>query len=228
MGVHDGHRQRLKERFLTQGLSGFEDHNVLELLLFYSIPRCDTNEIAHRLLEEFGSLDRVFDAPAESLCRVKGISAHSASLIKLIPELFSRYHTDKADKEETLNSTKALGKYFVPRFYGKTKEEFHAVFLDDRKKVIKCEKISEGEANVTKVDAKKLITSVVNTNATAVAIAHNHPRGVCIPSHSDLMSTELLYNSLRLINVELLDHIVVSGDDYTSMADRGDFMRFKY
>ena len=94
MGLHDGHRNRLKNRFLNEGLTNFEDHNVLELLLFYSIPRSDTNEIAHELLNKFGSLHGVFEAGMEDLMSVNGISRHSAVLIKMIPELFVVYGRD--------------------------------------------------------------------------------------------------------------------------------------
>ena len=98
MNLHEGHRQRLKERFIKNGLSDFEDHNVLELLLFYSVPRSDTNELGHKLLKKFGSLSNVFDAPVDELCKVEGIGLHSATLIKLIPELCNLYYVVKSDK----------------------------------------------------------------------------------------------------------------------------------
>ena len=137
MNIHEGHRQRLKERFLKDGLSGFEDHNILELLLFYSVPRADTNEIGHRLLKKFGSLSQVFDASVEELCQVKGIGIHSATLIKLIPQLCGAYSTDKTKNITILNSTKDLGEYFIPRFMDKMDEEIHMVLLDNKNKIVK-------------------------------------------------------------------------------------------
>lgn len=228
MGVHDGHRKRLKQRFLSEGLDSFEDHNILELLLFYALPRSDTNEIAHRLLEQFKSLSGVFDAPLEELCKIKGISEHSATLIKLIPRLTSAYHTDKSKDIKIISSTNAAGKFFVPRFYGKQNEEVHVMLLDDKKKVIKCEKVFEGTVNSTPITVKKVVAMAVNSNATGVILAHNHPGGIALPSKSDLRATEKIYRALELINIQLCDHIIVADDDFVSLADSGSFERFRY
>ena len=228
MGVHDGHRKRLKRRFLSEGLDSFEDHNILELLLFYALPRSDTNEIAHRLLEQFKSLSGVFDAPLEELCKIKGISEHSATLMKLIPRLSSAYHTDKSKDIKIISSTNAAGKFFVPRFYGKQNEEVHVMLLDDKKKVIKCEKVFEGTVNSTPITVKKVVAMAVNSNATGVILAHNHPGGIALPSKSDLRATEKIYRALELINIQLCDHIIVADDDFVSLADSGNFERFRY
>ncbi|MBR4035571.1 MAG: DNA repair protein RadC [Oscillospiraceae bacterium] len=228
MGVHDGHRQRLKSRFLAQGLSGFEDHNILELLLFYSIPRSDTNEIAHHLLKEFKSLSGVFDAPVEELCKIKGISIHTATLIKLIPEMMSVYHTDKTKDTKIVTSTSEAGKFFIPRFYGKKNEEVHVLLLDDKKKVIRCDKLFEGTVNSTPITVKKVVAAAVNSNATGLVLAHNHPGGVALPSQRDIRATEKIYKALKLINVELCDHIIVADDDFVSLADSGEFVHFNY
>jgi len=228
MGVHDGHRQRLKNRFLSQGLAGFEDHNVLELLLFYSIPRSDTNEIAHSLLEEFKTLSGVFDAPVEELCKIKGISAHTATLIKLIPEITAVYNTDKTKDIKIVKSTREAGKFFVPRFYGKKNEEVQILLLDDKKKVIRCEKLFEGTVNSTPITVRKVVEAAVNSNATSVVLAHNHPGGVALPSQRDVMATEKIFKALKLINIELCDHIVVADNDFVSMADSGHFVMFNY
>lgn len=228
MGVHDGHRKRLKRRFLSEGLDSFEDHNILELLLFYALPRSDTNEIAHRLLEQFKSLSGVFDAPLEELCKIKGISEHSATLIKLIPRLTSAYHTDKSKDIKIISSTNAAGKFFVPRFYGKANEEVHVMLLDDKKKVIKCEKVFEGTVNSTPITVKKVVAMAVNSNATGVILAHNHPGGIALPSKSDLRATEKIYRALELINIQLCDHIIVADDDFVSLTDSGNFERFRY
>ena len=228
MGVHDCHRKRLKRRFLSEGLDSFEDHNILELLLFYALPRSDTNEIAHRLLEQFKSLSGVFDAPLEELCKIKGISEHSATLIKLIPRLTSAYHTDKSKDIKIISSTNAAGKFFVPRFYGKQNEEVHVMLLDDKKKVIKCEKVFEGTVNSTPITVKKVVAMAVNSNATGVILAHNHPGGIALPSKSDLRATEKIFRALELINIQLCDHIIVADDDFVSLADSGNFERFRY
>ena len=228
MGIHEGHRERTKKRFLEHGFDGFEDHNILELLLFYSIPRSDTNEIAHELLDKFKSLSAVFDAPVEELCKIKGISLHSATLIKMIPSLLSVYYTDKTKETKIVSSTSEAGKFFVPRFYGKKNEEVHMLLLDDKKKVIKCVKLFEGTVNSAPVTVKKVVAEAVNSNATGVIIAHNHPTGVALPSRSDIKVTEKIYKALELINIQLCDHIIVADDDFISLADSGEFERFRY
>ncbi len=228
MGIHDGHRQRLKDRFLSQGLSGFEDHNILELLLFYSIPRSDTNEIAHHLLNEFKTLSGVFDASVDELCTVKGVSMHTATLIKLIPEMFAAYNIDKTKEISIITSTEQAGRYFVPRFYGKSKEEVYVMLLDDKNKLIKCSKLFDGIENLTKIEIKKVVSFAIINNATKVIIAHNHPAGVAIPSGADYTTTRKLYEALEMMNIRLCDHIIVADDDFVSLADSGYFAQFQY
>ncbi len=228
MNLHEGHRQRLKERFIKSGLADFEDHNILELLLFFSIPRSDTNELGHELLKKFGSLSNVFDAPVDELCKVDGIGIHSATLIKMIPELCNIYHTDKTENVTIVNSTNMAGRYFVPRFMGKANEEVHIMLLDDKKKVIKCEMISKGTVNASAVSIRKIASEALNSNATGVVIAHNHPGGIALPSASDITVTKRIYNALKLMDIQLCDHIVVADGDFVSMLDSGMFEDFTY
>ena len=228
MNLHEGHRKRLKERFLKSGLADFEDHNILELLLFFSVPRSDTNEIGHKLLKKFGSLSNVFDAPIDELCKVDGIGMHSATLIKMIPELCNIYHTDKTENVTIVSSTNMAGRYFVPRFMGKTNEEVHIMLLDDKKKVIKCEMISKGTVNASAVSIRKIAAEALNNNATGVVIAHNHPGGIALPSTSDVLITKRIFNALKLMDIQLCDHIVVADGDFVSMLDSGMFEDFNY
>lgn len=221
MGIHDGHRERLKQRFRASGLADFQDHNVLELVLFYSLPRSDTNEIAHRLLNEFGSISKVFDAPIEELCKVKGVSLHTATLIKLIPELFSVYEADKTKNIEVISSIEDAGRYLMPRFFGKTNEEVHLLMLDDKFKILGCVKLYEGIINASPVTVKKIVTEVMKYNATSVILAHNHPAGLALPSPADRAMTDKIANALKLIEVHLEDHIIVADNDYVSLKDSG-------
>lgn len=223
MNLHEGHRKRLKQRFLKDGLATFEDHNILELLLFYSVPRSDTNELGHRLLKRFGSLANVFDAPIEELCKVEGIGEHSATLIKLIPQICSIYNTDKTEKITVVNTTNMAGRYFIPRFMGKSDEEVHVMLLDDKKKMLKSEVISKGTVNATAVSIRKIVSAALNCNATGVILAHNHPGGVALPSGSDILTTKRIYRALKLMDIQLCDHIIVSDNDYVSMLDSGMF-----
>ncbi len=221
MGLHDGHRNRLKNRFLNEGLTNFEDHNVLELLLFYSIPRSDTNEIAHELLNKFGSLHGVFEAGMEDLMSVNGISRHSAVLIKMIPELFVVYGRDKVRDIQKINSSDDAKQFFIPRFYGKVREEVQLVLLDDKMNIIKWVKIYEGSVNSANVPIRKIVEIAIENRATNVIIAHNHPTGLILPSKDDLRATAKVREALALVDIKLLDHVIVSDNEAASLKDSG-------
>lgn len=222
MGVHDGHRDRLRARFLKDGLAGFEEHTALELLLFYARPRCDTNEIAHALIKRFGSFAGVLDAPLEELSKVEGMGETSAVLLKMMPQMGAYYLNSRAEPGAILNSTERAGEYFVPRFFGKKNEELHLAALDDKRKVLRCVCISDaGIVNAVTVNVRHIVTEAVAANATGVILAHNHPGGLALPSGNDRTVTRQAMQALRLINVQLLDHIVVADGDFVSMADSG-------
>lgn len=222
MEMHQGHRDRLRARFLAGGLQGFDPHTVLELLLFYARPRCDTNELAHRLMARFGSFDAVLDAPIEELVQVEGIGQRSALLIKMIPELGAYYLNSRNGPATVLDSTEKAGAFFMPRFIGKRSEEVWIAALDDKRKLLRCAQVSDdGIVNAVRITVKRVVTEAVNSNATGVLMAHNHPGGVALPSASDKQMTWQVYQALRLINIQLLDHIIVAGDDFVSMADSG-------
>ena len=221
MGLHDGHRNRLKNRFLNEGLTNFEDHNVLELLLFYSIPRSDTNGIAHELLNKFGSLHGVFEAGMEDLMSINGISRHSAVLIKMIPELFVVYGRDKVRDIQKINSSDDAKQFFIPRFYGKVREEVQLVLLDDKMNIIKWVKIYEGSVNSANVPIRKIVEIAIENRATNVIIAHNHPTGLILPSKDDLRATAKVREALALVDIKLLDHVIVSDNEAASLKDSG-------
>ena len=228
MNLHEGHRQRLKDRFLKEGLSNFEDHNILEILLFYSVPRSDTNEIAHKLLKKFGSLSAVFDASLEELCTVDGIGVHSATLIKLMPEISSAYGIDKTKNIRQLNTIQELGAYFIPKFIGKKDEESYIVLLDNKNKIIKCELVAKGSVDAVQLSIRTIISQAINNNATSVVLAHNHPAGVALPSANDIKMTKRLFEALRLADIKLKDHIIVADDDFVSLRQSGYFAEYEY
>lgn len=222
MSIHEGHRERLRQRFLQSGLEGFAEHEMLELLLFYSRSRCDTNAIAHALLRRFGSLSAVMDAPLEELEAVEGMGRHSAMLLKLVPPLGARYLGSRAAPGKILASTQKAGAYFISLFMGKTSEEVYLAALDDKRKVLRCSRISgEGIVNAVHIPVRRIVAEAVGANATGVILAHNHPGGVALPSIEDKQLTSQAFTALRLIQVQLIDHIIVADDDYVSMADSG-------
>lgn len=221
---HAGHRARLRARFLREGLDTFEDHNALELLLFYAIPQRDTNELAHKLIHAFGSLSAVFDAPAESLMQVGGISENTAVLIKLIPAMYGKYARSKQGQDVLfLKSVESAGEYFASLFAGKSTEHFYAVCMNHKCKVLKTVLISEGMASETQINTRKLLEAAVHTGASHMLIAHNHPEGVAAPSVADVEETNRLFHMLKNAQVKLNDHFIVAGDEWFSMASSPKF-----
>ena len=223
MGLHDGHRKRLKEQFLNHG-DGFHDHQLPAPLLCYAIPQGDVNGLSHRLLDRFGSLAGVLDARPEALEQVPGVGEHTAVLLKLIPVLSGRYQADRAGMGTILDSTQAAGQYLRPYFsQGARYEMAYLVCLDGKYKVLGCHKLDEGTVNAAEITPRKMVEIVLAHNATAAILAHNHLSGLALPSNADLMSTQQLRTILRSVDVELLDHLIFTDDDMVSLKDSGFF-----
>lgn len=219
--VHGGHRQRVKAQFLKTGLDVFAPHLVLELLLYYAIPMKDTNPVAHALLKKFGSLSGVFDAPFEELEKVEGVGKSAATLIKLIPQLCRRYQEDLADDKRYIYSYEEAGKFLLSKFIGRQEEVVVLLLLDSRMRVEYCEVVNEGDAVSANIYIKKVARTAMQYNAAYAILAHNHPSGDCLPSSQDLDTTRWLYSALDTLEVKMIDHIIVSGDHYVSMAKSG-------
>lgn len=220
---HDGHRIRLKHRFIKTGLDDFEPHNVLELLLFYSVPRKDTNPLAHRLISHFGSLSAVFDAKPEELMKVEGVTENTAVLLSMIPQMARRYLEEKADVVNVAGGFVDLGEYFLPRFVGRTVETVMLAALDNKNKIISCAIVAEGETDNAKISKRKIMEEAIRAKATRVVLAHNHPMGFAVPSAEDVYMTGEVFELLKSVNIELIDHIIVAEDDFVSMAASGIF-----
>jgi DNA repair protein radc len=220
MSVHDGHRQRMIQRFLHEGLDGFEEHQILEMLLFYSIPRRDTNETAHRLIDAFGSLSGVMDAPYQELLNVSGVGENTAAMLKLLPAL-TRVYQSAAVRDIRVNSSAAAGEYLLPRFIGRRDEAVFLVCLDAKGQVLSCNLLHEGSVNSAEVNIRKIMSNVLKYNASNVILAHNHPGGVALPSDEDLATTRRIRDALAPMEVTLVDHIIVAGGEYVSLADSG-------
>ncbi len=220
MGIHDGHRKRLINRFLSEGLDSFSDHVVLELLLFFSIPRQDTNEIAHKLLDRFGSLPGVLDAPHAELVKVEGIGANSATLLNLIPQL-SRVYNTKRLEDVCIDSTEKAGRFLLPRFIGRNEETVFMVCIDSKCRVLGTTLLHEGSVNSADINIRKLIETALRFNAVGVILAHNHPGGVALPSPEDLNTTYRIKNAIEPVGIKFIDHIIVADGDFVSLADSG-------
>ena len=215
--MHKDHRTRVKNRFLAEGLDHFEPHNILELLLFYAIPQTDTNELAHTLINRFGSLENVFDASYQDLLTVPGIKEHSATLIKMIPALARRYSIEKNKSGESLVDVDAWGKYFVSRYVGVNVETVFLLLLDNKFNVIDCVKLHEGSVSSSAVNIRKMTEIIFSKNAPMVVLAHNHPSGVAIPSGADIDLTIDLFRAFQVLDITFLAHILVAGDTYVNI-----------
>jgi DNA repair protein RadC len=221
--LHAGHRERLRRRFAEEGLDGFDDHNALELLLSYAIPRRDVNGLAHELIRRFGSFDGVFDAPLYELAAVDGVGERSALLIKLVPQLTRKYQLSriKRSETETLDDIARTGKYFLPFFYAVEEETVYLATLDPKRRVIGCRMLGSGREAFASVTVKSVLEAALRDRAFAVILAHNHPSGVAVPSRDDVRSTEKLMAALAPLDIKLDDHIIVAGNEFASMKECG-------
>ena len=221
MSVHEGHRQRLKNRFLTEGLDNFEELYVLELLLFYAVPRKDTNPIAHALLDHFGSLTGVFSATVEELEKIPGITNHAAVLLHLIPQVSRYYQVKRSQAGDVLQTISQCGNYLVPYFYGREYETVFLLCLDAKCKVLGCKLVGVGSVNSANVPIRRVVEIALNTNATSVVLAHNHPSGMANPSDDDILTTHRLARAMEAVEISFVDHIIVSDDDFVSLRHSG-------
>ena len=221
MSIHDGHRQRLKELFRKEGLDNFYDYQALELLLYYCIPRKDTNPIAHALLDRFGTLAQVLEAPVEELMAVEGVGENAATFLHLVTEIGRYYLVNRAEQVKVLPTLEDCARYLIPRFYGRRNEMVYLLCLDAKCKVLCCKELGEGVVNSTHISVRKIMETALAVNATTVVLAHNHPSGVAIPSADDIQTTRRVAAALSAVDIHLADHIVVAEDDYVSMVQSG-------
>ncbi len=223
MAIHDGHRQRLKERFLQEGLDNFSQVQVLELLLFYCIPRQDTNPIAHALLERFGSLSQVLEAPIEELEKVPGVGRNAAIFLHLTTQAGRYYQVNRIMQNKILTTIDQCGAYLAPFFIGRRNETVYLLCLDAKCKVLCCQEVGEGSVNSAGVPIRRIVEMALAANASTVVLAHNHPSGVATPSVEDIATTRRLAVALDAVDIMLIDHIIVADDDFVSLAQSGYF-----
>ncbi|MBQ8538248.1 MAG: RadC family protein [Ruminococcus sp.] len=215
--VHEGHRGRVKKKFLMNGLDGFETHEALELLLFYCVHMKNTSELAHRLLDAFGSLSAVFDAPFDALCEF-GLSENQAVFLKLIPEMTRLYIDDKHNNMDKVFDNDRIADSILRKFIGRENENVLLLLLDAKGKEVFCGIVAKGSISNTNLPVGKIVDYSLRYNARSAIIAHNHPSGVALPSREDLEATANIKNALTLIGVQLLDHYIVADNDCVSLA----------
>lgn len=229
MQTHDGHRQRLKERFALEGLDNFNELQVLELLLFYVIPRQDTNPIAHSLLDQFGSLAQVLEAPVEELEKVRGIGKNAASFLHLVREAGRYYQINRTKHDKILNTTEKCVQFLSSFFVGRRNETVFLLCLDAKCKLLCCKEVAEGSVNSASISPRRIVEMALGVNATSVVLAHNHPSGLALPSGEDLRTTHRIAAALQTVEIVLADHVIVADGDAISMVqseyyDPGQYM----
>lgn len=217
--LHAGHRDRLRARFLKEGLDHFEDHQVLELLLFHAVPRKDTNPIAHKLIDRFGSLYAVLEADAKDLTSVGGIGTNVAAFLTLIPQVTRRYSLDRVThSRKPLSSPEAAAEYLLPLMAGRAEEVFYVICLNSALHVLYPALISEGTVKDAVVHSRHVIEAAVRHRASSVILSHNHPGGNTKPSTQDHKITRKLVQALGHIDIQVADHIIVAGDKTFSFS----------
>ncbi len=217
-GLHDAHRKRVREKFRETGLNGFHEHNVLEFMLFYAIPRKDTNEIAHELINEFGSFSQVLNASIEDLTRVEGVGLEAATFIKLIPELFRYYMSNNVKDKRLVADSKDAIEILAPYYLNCSEEKFVIMYLDSKSCLLKCKEISQGETSMVYTDFRVLLKTAISLGAEGVVISHCHSSGFANPSVSDKEMTEAFYRICSSFNIHLCDHIIFSENDICAMS----------
>ena len=202
-------------------MDSLSDVQVLEMLLYYAAPRGDTNPAAHALLKRFGTLDGVFSAPETELRKIDGVGEAAAQLLLLVPQVARRCLMSRSTQIQVLDTTSKCGQYLLPFFHGEREEVVYLLCLDAKCKALDCVLIHRGGVNVASIAARKVVKAALDSNATSVVLAHNHPSGLALPSQEDKQTTMVLKAALDAVGVVLADHIIVADDDFVSMRDDG-------
>ncbi len=223
--MHHGHRQRVWNRVLNEGLAGFEPHQALELMLFQAQRRGDTNALAHLLLDRFGSFAAVLDADPKDLATVPGIGVNTARFIHLVPELTRYYLSDKARPGKApLNDPARARRQVFPLFAGRRQEMFYLLCLDTRCRLVFPALIDEGTVDHVTIEPRRIVETALRHKATQVIFAHNHPSETYGPSQEDIRFTRQMSTILEAIGIRVVDHLIVAGnreDQVFSFAESG-------
>lgn len=217
--MHADHRSRMRARVEKYGLESLAEHEALEYLLYFSIPRADTNPIAHNLLDRFGSFSDVLEAGEKELCKVPGVGPQTARFLAALPEIDRYYLASRSRTRRRLSGTEDVLNYLVPMFRGARQERLLLIALDDRRRILRSVWVQEGDASNVDVDVRRIAAEAVSVGAAGVILAHNHPDGVVMPSREDMASTQAVQKALAVLHIALLDHIILTESEYISMRD---------
>lgn len=216
--MHGGHRERVRDRFLKEGLSAFSDIQALELLLFYSIPRQDTNQIAHNLLERFGSLQNVFEADTADISSVDGVGMNSAILIRLLPEMTRKFWIEEKKTKAKLRTVEEAAAFIKPILFGKPIEHVFIFCLDNNYRIKHYDCIGKGTINDATIYLRSIVQCAIRLNSNKILLAHNHPGGHPAPSDTDVRTTRVISEALGPLGIDLVDHIIFTDHEFFSFS----------
>ena len=219
--IHANHRNRVKKKFIESGLSSFADHEILELLLFYSIPQADTNKTAHNLINCFGSFNSVLEANIKDLTRIAGVGENSATLIKLCHAITRKYNLGNPKRRLLLNTQLEAMNFVSTQLKNLQTESFMVICLDSENGIIDTKEMSCGTSNKVMVNIREVTDYIIRNNCTRIIIAHNHPSGSPEPSNEDVLVTQRLVNSCMLNDIDIIDHIIYSPENLYSFTETG-------
>ena len=218
--LHKNHRKRTLDTYLSQDCENIPDHILLEMLLYFSIPRSDTNELAHRLIDRCGSFNNVLDASEAELTEVSGIGKHSADLIRLFGLVKRKYDINAAmPAKMKFNSLSEIGEYLIPLLKNRKEEVLYVLMLDSKNKLMMLRKLNEGVSGMIEITVKKIIEAAISCKCSNIVLAHNHPGGDCTPSDRDVFSTIEIKRACDSVDVTLSEHFIVAGDCYTPILE---------
>ena len=218
--LHKGHRSRMRTKYLMSGADSMPTHELVEMLLYYCIPQKDTNELAHQLLDRFGSLEGLLSASTDEMSSVSGIKESASVLISLVNELNRRREIEKAAPPKVFDDEAVIGEYLVALFHNVSVERFYVILLDNSMRHIETVCISEGSVNANEFNVRRIVEQAFFRHASNVIIAHNHPGGRVIPSMSDVDATRDLNAALSLMGINLVEHFLVADEKYTTLLHR--------
>lgn len=216
-----GHRERIRAKFAASGLAPLADHEVLELLLTYAIARRDTKPLAWALIKQFGSLGEVLDADPAALAAVKGVGKGTASFLKLVRALFTRYSLEELRQTATIRSPEQVVQYCKASLAGRSEECLELIYLSVRNTVIRTETVAVGLIDRVSISPRKIVECALAAKASAVILVHNHPSGDVTPSLEDILLTQEVVGAARLLGISVYDHIIVGGQAYYSLKANG-------
>lgn len=220
VNLNVGHRERMRQRYIKSGLDGFQPHEVLELLLFYSMPRCDTNKIAHELINRFHTLAGVMNADIKELRSVKGVGEQTALFLNLLPEVFKAYQISKNTEKLKFENKKSLRAYLMNIYTGTVEEQAYIICFGADGGVICIEPIGNGTSTKADFDIRSVVEAALRNRSDRVALVHNHPDGNSMPSREDVFATNCIIKALKPLDIQLFDHYIV-GRSVTSMKECG-------